>query len=158
MIRACIQRLSRFVRPERGSVLVMAAVGVVVVCGFAGLSIDVGNVAVDRRHLQNAADAAALAAAQQLPASTTNATADATSWMAKNGYAGAGAATVVSSSTYTANDTVTVTGSDELRLFIAPLVGKESASVTAMAKAIIGSMAGGSGLVPFGLLKDHNPR
>jgi hypothetical protein len=51
-------------RDEEGAVAVLVAVTLVVLVGAAALVIDVGNLYWERRSLQNGADAAALAAAQ----------------------------------------------------------------------------------------------
>src|ERR671918_434123 len=51
---------------ERGQVLIMCAVLLVVLLGFAGLAIDVGRQNAENRHIQSAADAAALAACRAL--------------------------------------------------------------------------------------------
>ena len=48
---------------ERGQALIVIAIVLVVLAGIIGLAIDGGNVFLDRRKAQNAADAAALAAA-----------------------------------------------------------------------------------------------
>ena len=48
---------------EKGQALIMIAFGAVVLFGFAGLAIDGSRVFSDRRHAQNAADTAVLAAA-----------------------------------------------------------------------------------------------
>lgn len=48
---------------EKGQALILIALGAVVLFGFAGLAIDGSRVFSDRRHAQNAADTAALAAA-----------------------------------------------------------------------------------------------
>ena len=50
---------------ERGQALIMIVIGLVVLLGFTALAIDGGMVFSDRRHAQNAADAAALAGALQ---------------------------------------------------------------------------------------------
>ena len=50
----------------RGQVLVIVAMGIVVLLGIAGIAIDVGRLMAERRHMQTAADAAALAACQSL--------------------------------------------------------------------------------------------
>src|SRR5687768_5409714 len=55
---------------ERGQVLVMAALLVPVLLAMTGMAIDAGGYASDRRSLQNAADAVALAAAQRLCATS----------------------------------------------------------------------------------------
>jgi Flp pilus assembly protein TadG len=51
---------------QRGSVAVLVAVTMVVLLGFASLVIDIGNLYRVRGQLQNAADSAALAGAQEL--------------------------------------------------------------------------------------------
>ncbi len=53
-------------RDARGQVLVMVAIVLVVLLAFAGLAIDVGRQSAEHRHIQTAADAAALAACRAL--------------------------------------------------------------------------------------------
>ena len=55
----------------RGQALVMFVLGLVVVMGAAALVIDLGFLKTDTARLQNALDAGALAAAQQLPANSS---------------------------------------------------------------------------------------
>ncbi|MGZ4317550.1 MAG: pilus assembly protein TadG-related protein, partial [Gaiellaceae bacterium] len=52
---------------EEGQALVLVVVALVVLLGFAGLVLDIGRVYVAQRELQQAVDAAALAAGQDLP-------------------------------------------------------------------------------------------
>jgi hypothetical protein len=54
-------------RSQRGVVLVLVALLLVVLIGFVSLAVDVGYLLVKRNELQNAADAAALAGAALLP-------------------------------------------------------------------------------------------
>lgn len=54
-------------RAEKGQTLVLFALGIVVLLGFAALVFDLGQAYVDRRAEQDTADAAALAAARYLP-------------------------------------------------------------------------------------------
>jgi hypothetical protein len=54
-------------RDERGVVLVVTALLLVVLLGIAGFAIDLGYAYEQRRQVQNSADAAALGAAQDLP-------------------------------------------------------------------------------------------
>lgn len=51
---------------SRGQVLVIVALGIVVLLALAGIAVDVGRLMAERRHMQTAADAAALAACQSL--------------------------------------------------------------------------------------------
>lgn len=60
---------------EQGQVLVMLAIMLTVLLALAGLSIDIGRQVTERRHLQNAADAAALAACRALIAGDSDAAA-----------------------------------------------------------------------------------
>ena len=52
---------------EAGQALILFVLALGVLCGFVAMSIDVGLILQERRQLQNAADAAALAGAQELP-------------------------------------------------------------------------------------------
>ncbi|WP_131104176.1 pilus assembly protein TadG-related protein [Ornithinimicrobium sufpigmenti] len=62
-----MQRLSRLLRdqPERGASAVIVAIVMLVLIGFAGLGVDVTSAYARSQEVQNAADAAALAAAQE---------------------------------------------------------------------------------------------
>ena len=72
-------------RSERGQALVLAALAMVVILGFAALSIDVGYWYSQKREVQKAVDAAALAGAQELPDNPAAAEAVAREYLAKNG-------------------------------------------------------------------------
>lgn len=60
----------------RGQVLVMVALMIVVLLAFAGIAIDIGRQVAERRHVQTAADAGALAACRALIDGETDATAE----------------------------------------------------------------------------------
>ena len=64
-------------RSDTGQVLVIFALTITVLFGAAGLAFDIGRFYSERRFLQNAADAAALAAANALIRGETVAQADA---------------------------------------------------------------------------------
>jgi hypothetical protein len=66
------RRLHDAVAEERGSVLVVAGLIVVVVAMLGTVIVEVGQTMSHRRHLQVQADAAALAAAQEFPLCATN--------------------------------------------------------------------------------------
>ena len=57
---------------EHGQVLVLLAILMTLLLAFAGITIDIGRQLAERRHLQNAADAAALAACRALVAGQTD--------------------------------------------------------------------------------------
>ena len=73
---------------ERGQSLVMFALALTVLLGFVAITVDVGLAFLEKRHLQNAVDAAALAAAQDLSFGKSAETAEATAYdyMGRNGY------------------------------------------------------------------------
>ena len=71
--------ISRRMRDERGQVIVFVVIAFVFLTGMIGIVIDIGYAYKTQRDLQSAADAAALAGAQQLPDSTA-ATATATQY------------------------------------------------------------------------------
>src|SRR5262245_4078664 len=56
---------------SRGQALILAALGMPMFFGFAAVVVDGSTLMIRHRALQNAADAAALAAAQELPTSGT---------------------------------------------------------------------------------------
>ncbi len=85
-------------KDESGDALILGAVGMVAIMAFAGLAIDVGQLRFDKRQLQAAADAAALAGALEI--SNCGSTADCTNMqnaakqaLVENGFA-AGSITV----------------------------------------------------------------
>ena len=75
--------ISRRMRDERGQVIVFVVIAFVFLTGMIGIVIDIGYAYKTQRDLQSAADAAALAGAQQLPDSTA-ATATATQYGASS--------------------------------------------------------------------------
>jgi len=76
--------LSRL-RSERGQALVLAAMAMVVILGFAAMAIDVGYWFSQKREVQKAVDAAALAGAQELPDDYVLAETMARDYLTKNG-------------------------------------------------------------------------
>jgi uncharacterized membrane protein len=100
------------------------------VIAFAGLAVDVGNAYVQRRSVQNVADAAALAGAAAIPAGTT--TTAAQQMATKNDKPGD--AVFVS---FNASDTVTVTVQRTAPTFLLRVLGKNSIPVWATAQATI---------------------
>src|SRR5919205_1052099 len=87
--------LRRFASDESGVVAPMAALLIIVLVGFCALVLDFGTIYANRRALQNAADAAALAGARDLENQVLGGTGDPTrqalAWASKNGVPAAGA-------------------------------------------------------------------
>jgi Flp pilus assembly protein TadG len=85
----------RKTRPERGQALIIVVLAIIALAGMAGLVIDGGNVFLDRRNAQNAADAAALSAALTRSRGGQNASGAALSSAAENGYNNNGSSNIV---------------------------------------------------------------
>ena len=134
---------------EEGQVLVLMVLALGVLMGMAALAIDVGMVYEERRDLQNAADAAALAGAQELPSSPELAVARARTWASNNGIADPDSLVITISTTHSANDTISVAVSRAVAYRLAPALGMEGDTVPAAAKARVGSPAGMDRFIPF---------
>ncbi len=77
--------MKRLLINEDGQAIVLLALLLVVLLGFTALAIDVGMVALTKSRMQNAADAAALAGAQDLHISSSEAIKTAITYAGKNG-------------------------------------------------------------------------
>ncbi len=76
------------VRSERGQTLILFVLGLALLLGMVAMTIDVGLAFMERRSLQNAVDAAALAAAQDFVNGKSEATATATAidYLQRHGF------------------------------------------------------------------------
>lgn len=79
-------RKKNLLREENGSVLIIAALAMTVFMGMSALAIDFGRAYLEKSKLQNAIDAASLAAVQELPLSTEQAEEKAREYFVKNGF------------------------------------------------------------------------
>ena len=95
-------------RGESGQGLVVGTLVMVMILGFAAMTVDVGLFLHEKRELQNAADAAALAGVQELPFSVADAELRAQEWADKNGIGADELEPIEISTTHVANDTITV--------------------------------------------------
>ena len=156
-------RLGRMLRrrSERGQVMIMAALLLPVLLGMTGLAIDVGGYADDKRTLQNAADAIALAAAKDLcspnPADCSNtnlATATAQSYAAKNGIPWSKVTLTFQNIavTPTGNPTVRASITKNHKFAFMRVVGVNSKNVGAKAAAIKTSPGGVGGITPWAIV------
>jgi len=137
---------------RRGIVLVLAAVFMIVVFGFAAFAIDVGFMVLTVDEMQNAADAAALAGAMQLNRGATNVRHDAKD-IAQRNFTGKNTITLADSDieigkydlltkVFTPNEVspnaVRVTARTSNRnLYFAPVFGNKKYSTSAQAIAMI---------------------
>ncbi len=142
----------RFLRSrERGQVIIIAALLLPALLGMTGMAVDVGRYASDRRSLQNAADAVALAAAQKLCdtscSSYTAAEAAGQAILAK--YDVDLADVTITPGGGSAAPQVAVEVSRPHNFVFMRVLGIESKTVSARAVAAKVSWGGGSGVVPW---------
>ena len=122
----------RLASDQQGQALVLSAVFLTVLLGMAAVAIDVGTWFQADRAAQATADAAALAAAQELPAHPSSSKALAEQYATKNG---GGLKTVAFGSAAAPNDTVTVEVERPSAGFFSQVVGVDSVTVAAKASA-----------------------
>lgn len=131
----------------------IAAAGIVGLIGMTALVVDVGLLYLNRFQVANAADAAALAGAQELPGRPELAVSTAVNYAAANKRSGDSQDTVqpVLSN---GNTALTVTIRRNVPLFFARVLGKAVSTVQASATAEVATFGGGeTGIVPFGVAK-----
>jgi hypothetical protein len=134
--------------PERGQTLPLICFFMVSLLGVSGMVLDLGNAYVQRRAVQNEADAAALAGADAIP--NGGYTAAAQQMAAKNSRPG-DQVTVQ----FTGPDTLTVTVSRTAPTFLLKVFGKSSIPVSATAVARIEALAAVHGHVsPYAVTVD----
>jgi Flp pilus assembly protein TadG len=139
-------------RRETGQAAVLSVVFMAALLGAVALVLDVGSWFRAQRATQSAADAAALAGAQELPDSTGSATAFANQYLTSNG-GGAGITTF--STKNVANDTVTVKVTRQADGVFAKLFGIDSVNVHAKASARAGTPAEALYAAPIAVDRKH---
>lgn len=136
----------RPVGDERGAAAVLISLLLVPLLGFTALAVDIGAIYAERARLQVAADAAALAVAQDCARGACGdmqATADAL--VAAN----AGTATVAPPVLSSNPSRVTVTGSEPTEHWFAPILGIDSTQVSASATVAWGAPGSGTAMLPL---------
>ena len=139
-----------------GQTLPLIVFCMLTVIGFAGAAIDVGSWLQSKRSLQNAADAAALAGASQIPRDWASATAAATAEFAKNRKTG-DTASYANTSNAAANDSITVTATRQAPTYFTRIFGFMGVTITATARATVSSFTtvhSNQDIMPWGVMKD----
>ena len=119
---------------QRGQSMVLTLVFVIALMAMATAVLDVGSWYRTHRHTQATADAAALAAAQELPEFTADAVTTAVDYGDRN-EGGVTSQDVEFSNSVVANDTVKVTARKNAPGFLSRLFGIDSLTARASAKA-----------------------
>ncbi len=130
-------------KKESGQSVILVALALVVLCGFAALGVDIGVQSTNQGQLQNAADAAALAAARELPSAST-AQSTAAHYAETNGV-DPGRTTTTTPYKGNANR-IEVVCKETVQFSFARIFGLKSTEITARAVAEKTGMTGG----PFG--------
>ena len=138
---------------ESGQALVFAVVFLVVLLGMAAAVLDVGSWYRAHRELQATADAAALAGAQALPESTSDASALASEYAQKNG--GLSPDEISFSSDVVSDDTIKVHLSRPAPGFFAKVFGIDSVTVGGKATARTGNPAQALYVAPMVVSERH---
>lgn len=138
---------------EHGQTLLLFVLASTVLLGFVAMAIDVGLFYEDRRHLQNTADAAALAGVAELPTNPALAKQKAGEWAVNNGVPSSEIKSIEVRTTDFPNDTVFVEMEGNFDWIFGRVLGKTSDAVGASAAAQIGSYAGGHNMMPWAILQ-----
>ena len=142
-------------RDERGQAFVLATLMITMLLGMGAFVLDVGSWYRTQRRLQGTADAAALAGAQMLPNSASNAVSTAQSYADKNGGDVAGADIVVTSKWQT-NDTIAVKAAKTDPGIFSKILSIDSANISASAKARVGPPHDALHVAPMVVFCDHS--
>jgi hypothetical protein len=140
----------REISKERGQVLVLSAFAMTAFLGLVAMVVDGGIYLYERRHLQNAADAAALAGVPFLPGDTGAAEAAARAWAANNGM---DPSEITSVAFEDGNARIRVELQRDVPALFARALGFIDFNANASAAAQTGSSSGITGLAPFGVLE-----
>ena len=131
--------MKRLLNNEKGTTTVVVAILMVALIGFSAMVIDYGNLASHKRLLQNAVDAACLAAAANLPDNIQAADESVMEYLETN----APGAVLLSVDYYNGNKKVTVSASMEVDYeFARAIVSSSSRTITAKASAIVTNILG----------------
>src|SRR3990172_6073006 len=150
-----LSRLHRSHRHQRGQVLVLVALFMGVLLGMVATAIDLGAFLADRRDMQNAADAIALAASQELPDEDEVQQA-ANEWALNNDIDPATMTVTITQQNLPTepNPKVRVQLVDDHGFIFAKAIGIAEADITVAAAAIRTSPAGGDGIIPLSVTEN----
>lgn len=140
------------VRSERGQAAVLTVVFIAGLLGALAMVLDVGSWFRAQRATQSAADAAALAGAQELPESPGSGSAFASEYLSTNG---GGDAVITFSSKYVANDTISVEVTRQAPGVFAKIFGINSVDVHARASARTGGIDAAQYAAPIAVDRAH---
>jgi Putative Flp pilus-assembly TadE/G-like len=136
---------------ECGQSMVLTLVFVTVLIAIAGAVIDVGSWYQTHREMQATADASALAGAQELPLSRDAAVSQALDYANNKNQGGVTSGDVEITSTLTPDDTIKVTARTQAAGVFTRLMGLDSVTARATAKARVGNLGSARWAAPIGI-------
>ena len=134
----------RTLRNNRGSTMIVYVVMAVALLSFSAVAVDIGSVMVQKQRLQNAVDAAALAAAHDMP-DTAAATATANRYIRLNGFS----LSDITVSFSDGNKSITVQAHKKVEYSFARILGLDGKTINPSAKAQCGSLGSAFNYVIF---------
>jgi len=143
--------MNEFIRNEKGSAIVLITILLTVLVGMAAMVTDTGAVFLTRARLQNAVDAAALAALQDLPGDTAQAVATAANYAATDCPPDA---EIDMAQILESDRAVFVSAHKTVHYGLARIIGFDSKTVAAQALARLEPITGVRGALPLGVMKD----
>ena len=147
------RRFRAMLSDERGQIAVLAGLAMVAMLGMASLVVDVGIGWVERAQLQNATDAAVLAALEHLPDDPIAAENAAYQYLSLNGVDAADPDVTVTITSSSGGDPnrFEVTAVRERPTLFAGVLGVNTFAPGAAAVAQIGAVDGVAGIMPWGV-------
>jgi|GEM_PF-5734355 len=148
--------LSRLYQEDRAVALIVFTIMLAALLGIAALVTDVGLAYVNRRAMQNAVDAAAMAGANYLPNSPDQALAYARSYANQNGISNSEIDAVTNSqyklqykTTYSPNDTLVVSAERSAPFVFREVVGGGDAPIFVTSTVLVTAQVPSTGLAPL---------
>lgn len=139
--------IKKILKDESGSAMVIFAVSLITLLVFCALVIDLGLIYINNSRLVNAADAAVLAGAQELPSNPDLAEEIALEYAIFNGASEDEINVFIEDD----NKTIRVESQRQVRFLIAPIIGINSSNTQAKATASVAPLSSGIGVVPLGV-------
>lgn len=140
--------ISNSIKSEKGTAVVIFALCMTVVLGFSALAIDVGVVVFEKSRLSNAADAAALAGAQELINNKSNAYNIVNQYLEKNGVDPLNAEVVL----FDSDTKVSVTVKKDVNYYFARILGFDKVNIQTIGVAMCAPVIGVyKGVRPFAI-------
>ena len=132
-------------RDEKGSALILVALCMTVIMACTALVVDAGLMFANKIRVANAADAAALAGVQALPADAVQAEALAREYASRNNVEN------ITVDIGADNREIEVVAQRTVDLYFARTLGYESSTASARSKAAVEPCTGVTGIVPLGV-------